>query len=129
MQTILEAPKKGHKSWRPATVLKLMDRLGFRQRWCHNDRMNIDKKLEEGWRFSQAKHEKEGHAEGGAPLTSTDTYRELVAMELPEELGKERDAYFQSRASDQERGLKRQAQDNAAKIGPQALVHGKIVIE
>lgn len=121
--------KKGNKSWRPATALELRKREGFRQRWCSSDPKDVQKKIEEGWQFSQAHHIKQGHAEGGTPLTTTTTYRELVAMELPEEIAKERDAYYQGLAEKQERGLKRQAQEQVANVGPKAQVHGKIVIE
>ena len=81
--------KKGKPSWRPhnGLIVKKMKK-GLRYRWANRDEANLDKKQAEGWVFS--------NTETGGDATSQ-AYRDLVVMHMPEELAQARSAYYQDR--------------------------------
>lgn len=133
--------KKGKPTWQPAQRLSMGKKSkNFRYRWCDSDSQNIEQKRAEGWEFVNGETGIPGehdHPQGvgdGKPLDSTKTYRELVAMALPEELGEARDEWVNERTRKQTRSikdvLKEQVTESAKqhKIEP-AQVTGKIVIE
>lgn len=89
------AVKKGTApSWAPASNLgdiKGINKKTHKARWCVNEEVNIDKKLQEGWTFvneitNPSAHQK---AEGKDDvrdingLSGALQYREMVAMKLP----------------------------------------------
>lgn len=141
LEEAVPAPKKGKRSWAPAQKLSLVNKQpGFRHRWCDNDPQNIEKKQAEGWVFVdpnqgvKADHEFPEHVSDGKPLTSTKTYRELVAMALPEDLAEARDEYHEELTRKQTAGLKHRLEtdlgDEARKDGASgAAAHGTIVIK
>ena len=125
-------PDKKKSTWRPAERLTINVKTpGYRTRWCDRDPMNIERKLAEGWRFVNAttgviaEHDP---GKDGDSLAGAKTYRELVLMALPEELGKERDKYIQEQTDLQAAGLKSRLEDEMKKGGG-AEVRGKITIE
>jgi hypothetical protein len=133
-----EPKKTGKPTWAPAQKLTLKNkREGFRYRWCEKDSQNLQKKEAEGWVYANAEtgapaeHVNPGDS---TPTTSTQEYRELVAMALPEEIGEARDEYFRALTEKQTSGLKGQLQgdlDEAARKhgGYRASATGQIVID
>ena len=126
--------KKGRPSWKPAGRLSMMSKLkGFRYRWCNNDADNIYRKQREGWDFVNpvtgitAEHEHPNETGDGSPMTSTPEYRELVAMALPEDVAKERDAYYAEQTDRQAASTLSDLKRDAKDLGGE--VHGRIVIE
>lgn len=99
---------KGTKvSWRPADkVAKLKAPESGRPRWCSPDTANIQKKLDEGWKFinkstlPSAYKDDNGMIKDVQENSSLGTEirnREMVAMYLPEEQAKARDEYFRDK--------------------------------
>lgn len=128
--------KKGKPSWRPASMLDVPDKMpGFRPRWCSNDPLNLQRKKAEGWipateiNGIRMTHDHPDKMGDGHPLTSVTEYRDMILMALPEDLAEARDEYFQQKTDAQTGSLKINAEEEAAKTGPDARVHGKIVIE
>lgn len=127
--------KKGNPTWAPASKLDMSNKdPKFRYRWVDRDSQNIEKKEAEGWRFVNketgipGEHDRPDLVEDGNPLDSTKTYRELVAMALPEEIGEARDAWVESQTRKQTISIKDRLQKEVAQ-GGNAEVHGKLVIE
>lgn len=93
----IKAAKPPTTPWKPAEVLKLPKKPGFRQKWVRED--IVDKFLAEGWKFVEDKKKALNPPKtivDGASLSTTVRKRELVLMEMPEVLAKERDAYYKS---------------------------------
>ena len=139
-EVLTEVPKKGNASWNPATRLELRGKKpGWRYRWCDKDPANIEKKLAEGWVFINkttglpGELERRDQPHDGSALTTTKTYRELVLMALPEDIGLARDRYVADQTRKQTVGLKADAERtnrSAAQgsgVAPASL-HGTIVI-
>lgn len=83
--------------WKPAQVLKVAEKLGFRRKWVREDL--TDKFLAEGWKFVDNKNKSINPPKtivDGAPLSTVVQKRELVLMEITEALAQSRDAYFKS---------------------------------
>ena len=138
-EVLTEVPKKGNPSWSPATRLDVRNRrAGFRYRWCDKDPANIEKKLAEGWVFVNktsglpGELERRDQPHDGSDLTTTKTYRELVLMALPEDIGLARDRYVADQTRKQTVGLKADAERTNRSAGqgiPTAQpLHGTIVI-
>ena len=133
--------KKGKPTWKPAQRLDIRAKSkDFRYRWCDRDEQNLEKKLAEGWVFADSIHGVKAehvHPEGvsdGKPLTNQKTYRELVAMVLPEEMGQARDEYVAEQTRKGTEGIKKVLQEDITNEAKDrgidgARVHGKIVIE
>jgi hypothetical protein len=118
-----QTPKKGNVSWKPANPLAVADTKkspGWKSRWVENDKMNVEKKLTEGWRYSKKAQE---HSDGKS-LTSTTEHRELILMEIDEETLAARTQYFQGKTDQQTHGLKKNAE---AEMGQK--LDGSIIIE
>lgn len=90
-----QVKKKPTTPWKQARILtgvKIRD--GFTGRWCRMD--TIDKKLAEGWEFVK------GAADTNAPITLIDgtkinnciRRRNLILMEMPNEMVESRNEYF-----------------------------------
>lgn len=132
--------KKGKPTWKPADKLTVHGTPGFRQRWVVKDSANIDKKLAEGWAMASPTaglrpvHVRPETVQDGEPQTSTTEYRELVLMEMPEELAQARTEYFREKTRQQTAGLKGMAdsedQKNAElnRVQERSGVHGKITV-
>lgn len=142
MEEALTSPKKGNVSWQPKRLLDLHSARkdgkldeSFRYRWASREIGNVEKKLAEGWIICNKEtdpdifHDNPLRMDDGKPIDSTKTYRDLVVMKLPEELGKARDRFIRQRTENQTAGIKSRAEDNMQSIGPGAHVHGKITIE
>ncbi len=122
--------KKGKPTWRPAQMMDVRDKNPeYTYRWCDKDSQNIQKKLAEGWEFAKEDHIVEPSVNDGKPLGSTTEYRELVLMKLPKETAEARSEYYQNLTDERTAGLKRRFQKEAKAIGPDAEVHGRIVID
>jgi hypothetical protein len=95
--TIKASAKPPTTPWKPAEVLKLPKKLGFRQRWVRED--IVDRYLAEGWKLVEDKKKALNPPKtivDGVPLSTTVRKRELVLMEITEALAKERDVYYKS---------------------------------
>jgi len=92
------APKpQATQPWKPAQVLKVAERPGFRRKWVREDL--VDRFQAEGWKFVDNKNKSVNPPKtivDGAPLSTVVQKRELVLMEITEELAKSREAYFKS---------------------------------
>lgn len=126
--------KKGTPSWKPAGRLRAVaEHPGYRQRWCSRDPDNLRRKEEEGWvpvnsvTGSKAEHDAAEDIHGGTPLDSSQTYRELLLMEMPEETAQAREAYYREKTHRQTIGVKKEAAKELAKVG--APTHGRVIIE
>lgn len=80
--------------WRPALILKVADKPGFRQKWVRVDL--IDRFLAEGWSKVTDNVKTEKTDIDGSQLGTTVQKRELVLMEISEARAKSRDAYYNS---------------------------------
>ena len=107
-----EAPvKKGNRSWDAVNRLDVRNRVpGFRYRHCSTgysgDDVKMAQRLDQGWTFVNKETGVPGELaqKPDAPGTAG-VRRDMVLMALPEDLAKERDAYFQAKTDAGERGL------------------------
>ena len=127
--------KKGRLSWRPAHRLELVKKTpGFRYRFCNNDPDNLEQKYNEGWRLvNRTTGAMAEHYQEYAQITGGLTYRGMVVMALPEELGKARDEYHDRKTRAQTASIKTKLQaqmDGAADAtgAPRAKVDGRVTI-
>lgn len=116
--------KKGTPSWRPHKTLEVKSqRPGFRQRWVNADPANLEKKQAEGWKFAEAaEHDRPKGVEHGKGLGTLKQYRDLVLMEMPEDMAQARSEYYQNETKAQVGGITKRlkdklAQGNAASYG------------
>lgn len=129
-------PKKGRRTWRPATQLDVTHKeKGFRYRWLDTDPANIDKKKREGWEVVsgvQGKQAEEHVSQtGNTGMTSLVQYRELTLGRLPEDIAKERDEYFNGLTNARTAALKENVRHNLRQVGGDkaaAALTGKITI-
>ena len=132
--------KKGRRSWKPASLLpQYKKNPGYRQRYVSKDEANIKKKLAEGWEFVLDENQEPkavgdisgrevhdiGTIEDGKPLSSTIDHRELVLMQLPEELAKQRDEYYQNVVRKRRAGVKQKAQEDQDAAAKKAGIAGE----
>jgi hypothetical protein len=124
--------KKGRTSWRWRNRLELDGKdPRFRYRFCSRDESNLRDRLADGWDFVNpstclpGEHVDPRQVADGVPLDGALTYRDLVAMAIPEELAADRDAQLREATRQQTVNLKRQAQSDAP---AGAEVHGNITI-
>ena len=138
MSEIQEAPvKKGRRSWDAVDQLAVLKkREGWRYRHCdRTNEIKMSQRIDQGWVFVNRETGIPGElAERPTAPGTAGVRRELVLMALPEELGKERDAWIAEKASLSERAIKSTLQnksDNAADAAgaPRARIDGRIVIE
>ena len=113
-----EAPvKKGNRSWDAVNRLDIRNRdPGFRYRHCsvgyQGDDVKMAQRLDQGWTFVNKETGVPGDLaqKPDAPGTAG-VRRDMVLMALPEELGKERDRFFQAKTDSYERAMKKRLQE------------------
>lgn len=125
--------KKGNTSWKPASVTDVVDKdPNFRYRWSGKNPDNLAKKKAEGWETvsglssDQTNSPESNRVNDGRQLTSTLEKTDVILQRLPEELGRERDEYFNNETQRRESGLTAHIKKDLAKEG--AGMHGKITI-
>lgn len=126
--------KKGSSTWKPSNVLDVFDKEpGYRYRVVEKSARNIAKKKHEGWEMVSAiQSPNTGNLTGnyldkGTAMTSVLEGFDYVIMRIPEELAKERDAYYNSENDRKISALKREAGSDLSKSG--APIHGSITLE
>lgn len=131
----MSSEKKGNTSWRPAQMLDVKNKSeGFRYRMVNVDHANLDKKVAEGWEFVNGEtgipgeHIDPKKIVDGSKLDSTETYRDMVLMAMPEDTAQARDAYHENLTLNQTVNLKRDAKEQLDD-SVRDSVDGKIIIE
>lgn len=121
--------KKGNPSWRPHKTLEVRNqRPGMRLRWVNTDPANLEKKQAEGWKFAETtEHDRAKGVEHGKGLGSVKQYRDLVLMEMPEELAVARNEYFQNETKAQVGGITKRLKSKLAESGS-AATYGDVQI-
>jgi hypothetical protein len=125
--------KKGNRSWRPAAPLGIKAKdPSNRLRWVHAEPANMLKKRAEGWEqadVGDAVHDRPNGVESGSGTPAgVLEYRDMVLMKMPEEMAREREAYYRNASQEQVSGLKTRAKrDIRAKTG--VTVEGDITID
>lgn len=125
--------KKGTRSWQPAAPLAIKSRdPNTRIKWVSTDPANMLRKRAEGWEpamAGDASHARPNGVDNGKGIPAGVTeFRDMVLMKMPEEMARERDAYYQKRAADQLGAIKNRAKTeirNATGVP----VDGEITIE
>lgn len=126
--------KKGKTSWKPASVVDVIDKdPNKRYRLVNKDPDNMAKKRAEGWEIeskvtsgnAELKHD--GSMSVGSQMTSTFERKDVILMSMPEEIAKERDAYFEGKTRRQTEGLTSHFKKEMVKEG-KAPTHGEITI-
>lgn len=125
--------KKGRSSWKPASLNVLNDKEdGYRYRLIRKDPNNIAKKKSEGWEVlsgvngGKTSHESAGRMNDASQITSVVEGNDWIAARMPEEIAKERDAYFNDMNRKRVMGLTSHIKDNMARDG--APIHGNVEI-
>jgi hypothetical protein len=134
--------KKGHRTWKPAQKLTVKnENPEIHPKWCQDDPINIQRKLDEGYFFinkttgAPIEYEGTGMVPDTKSIDSAVKVRELVLMGLDDETYEARKAYFAERTKDQTNSLKKFADQEDAKsaaangVGNRSGISGKIVIE
>lgn len=125
--------KKGNRSWRPAAPLGLKAKNpNFRMKWGHTDPARMMRAQAEGWVPADpgdAVHDRPSGVDAGkgAPSSITE-YRDMVLLKMPEEMAKERDAYYREAASSQLNGIKTRAKKEIRQQTGVAI-EGSVTIE
>lgn len=135
MQPIGErSAKKGKRSWKPAALLDVVDKeKGFRYRWVNKDKQNMFNKQNEGWEtvsgitFDRSKQPDDvKRMIDGANMGTMLEKHDSILMRLPEEMGLERDAYYNNETARREAGITSHVKKEAGKQGTD--IHGEITI-
>jgi hypothetical protein len=91
------------KPWQPASKLKPVNRQeGYRYRYVHKD--NLARMQDEGWEVVTKGAAKKLESnpvrtlDDGTPLDSVEKVRDLILCRMPEEVAKQRDAYYRKRS-------------------------------
>jgi len=125
--------KKGNRRWAPAAPLGIKAKdPSNRLRWVHAEPANMLKKRAEGWEqasVGDAVHDRPNGVESGSGTPAgVLEYRDMVLMKMPEEMAREREAYYRNASQEQVSGLKTRAKrDIRAKTG--VTVEGDITID
>jgi len=125
--------KKGNRSWTPAAPLGIKAKdPSNRLRWVHAEPANMLRKRAEGWEqadVGDAVHDRPNGVESGAGTPAgVLEYRDMVLMKMPEEMAREREAFYRNASQEQVSGLKTRAKrDIRAKTG--VTVDGDITID
>lgn len=86
---------KSTTPWKPANLMEAEKREGFRRRWTNVD--YIEKRLREGWETVQAKSASPTLTLlDGTQLTNVVRKRNLILMEVPEELACEMEEHYRN---------------------------------
>lgn len=135
-----EPEKKGRPSWAPAQMLWIHDLdPRFEYRWESKDEAMLQKKLAEGAQLCNSANDRSKRdASGdtiadGKPLTSLDSYRDVVKTRVPKEVAAARRAYLQEQTDQQLLQFKQNAQTRLDELAKgtthKPQLHGRIVIE
>jgi hypothetical protein len=111
-----------------------LKRKGYRQKWCSKSK--YEKRLAEGFTPVKVRGQNVTKDDGertildGKPLDGTKQLRELILMEMPEELAQSRQKYFKELTDNQLRSATNELSNSAKdKSYPGAGTYGKITIE
>lgn len=109
-----KAKKKGNRSWRPAAPLALKAKdSSFRMKWGHTDPARMMRARAEGWEPADpgdAIHDRPSGVDAGKGTPAgVVEYRDMVLLKMPEELARERDAYYREAAMNQLNAIKTRA--------------------
>ncbi len=134
MQAIGKPEKKGKQSWKPASLLDVINKEdGYRYRWVNKDPQNLFNKKHEGWEtvsgltFDRSKQPEDvKRMTDGANMGSTLEKHDSVLMRLPEELAVERDDYYNNESARRIAGITSHVKKEAKKHGTET--HGEITI-
>lgn len=118
--------------WKPASLLDLPHKPGFRRRWC--SKSLLKKREAEGWVICRDIKAQDFHRPGtildSEDMTSATELRELIAMELPEAMAKSREKYYRDLDQSQRRSSLKKFQKTAAVSGDsQAGAYGTISVQ
>lgn len=127
--------KKGNASWKPANVVDVINKEeGFRYRLIRKDDTNIAKKKQEGWELlsginAQGTDVQAGYGRinDGKKVSSVLEGHDYVVGRIPEDIAKERDAYYNNESDRRTKALYRDAKKDAAQS--KGEIHGEITIE
>lgn len=110
------APKRGRvRGFFDKNDLHVSDQdSNFVDRWVVNDRVNLERLQDQGWVVStNARQEgKRGDVNDGAPLTSADTFRELIKVLLHKDDLAQRESELAEINRRQFEGIRDQAEDS-----------------
>jgi hypothetical protein len=127
--------KKGKSTWKPASLNEFNDKEdGYRYRMVRKDPENLAKKASEGWEAvsgvngSSTKHIEPQNIGDAKKLTSVQEGRDWVLHRIPEDLAKERDAYYEGETHRRTAGLTAHVKNEMRNKGGDAPVHGEITI-
>lgn len=133
-----EQKKKGNPSWKPANVVDVLNKEdGYRYRLVNKEERNLQKKKQEGWEILSGMNSGKtsiesgyGRINDGKPLTSVLEGSDYVVARLPEEIGKQRDEYYNQRSQMMTKSLYRDTRKEIGKnTGGQTTIHGELTIE
>jgi len=130
MSEAIEKPvKKGTASWRPAKTLEVKShRPGFRQRWVNIDPANVEKKMAEGWVYAEkSEHDRAKGVDHGKNIGTVKQYRDLVLMEIPEEIALARTEYHRAETESQVSGITKRLKRKLAESG-NAATYGAVTL-
>lgn len=108
----------GENPWKRDHLRLQYKRQGFRPRWVSE--RNIDKNLDLGWTFADRRHYRgltDKPIQDGAQLDSRIKKRELILMEIPEELAKKREEYYSAKADKAEHSIKQRHEKDVSEVG------------
>lgn len=126
--------KKGKTSWTPASVTEVTNKEdGYRYRWSNKTPDNLAKKDAEGWEnVSKLTNDKSMPSPerigDGKKLTSVYEKHDVVLQRIPEELAKQRDAYYETETNRRTSGLTAHIKNEIKNKGGNAPIHGDITI-
>lgn len=127
--------KKGNSSWTPASLNEFTGKEdGYRYRMSRKDSQNLSKKAQEGWetvssiQSGNILQQSTNRIDDGAQLTSVHEGYDWVLQRLPEEIAKERDAYYNNESHRRVASLTSHFKNEMKKHGGNAPTHGEITI-
>lgn len=105
--------------WQPDYLRLAKKRKGFRARWVPVG--SLDQKVLQGWQIASPSDYgvTDKHADDASAVGSRIQRRELVLMEMPEELLDQRAAYLEERSKAARRAAKREVINEARKANQQ----------
>jgi hypothetical protein len=125
-------PKRGRAAWFGTNHLHVYEQdANFVYRWIGNDPQNVRRHESLGWEIVAGDNAafRGDAAKDGAPLTSADTFREMVRVRLHKDLLAERDEQLADANKRQWEGIKDNAESEMRKAtGGKARVRGSITI-
>ena len=109
-------PKKGRRSWFEKNDLHVSNtEANFVVRWVVNEPVNLERLRDQGWEVTTdvRQEQQRGNAvSDGKPLTSADTFRELVKVRLHKDDLAQRESELAEINRRQFEGIRDQAEDS-----------------